>query len=410
MPKTYYITETQYKTLVESKQKERKTLLSITEEIDSKRKTLIESTALNEGIIDTVKKYLRAGMLTAGILGSLLAAQKVDAQQLQQAGVPTELVQQAQQQAEKIKFNPAEMSTKQIENRLIQIMRKNNLTGSLKSYNNLTPEQKQNVLTGIQGKIKSLDDINRISFGNWEQWKRADNPNTVQVDKKMTPKITVETVDTVSTVPVGRFFNFNSSTLQNPESTREFLNSLIDNFTEVDSVVIESSSSTLRNKGEAEGMTWKELSQARADQISNLIIGQNVDLGGEGVNMIGKITPDMIKINSDGTNGDGTSGPKSPYEVNPEYVQNYQERGLDAKFWQSASKEDALPETQINDYNQYQYVIVKFYGRIVTSQTDQVPSYKYVVLSFTKAGGKVNVGHDKKTADVSQCPVKVKVD
>lgn len=408
MGKTYYITESQYKQLVESKQKERKTLLSITEEIDAKRKKLTEATQLNEGIIDTVKKYWRAGMLTAAILGSLLAAQKVDAQQLQQAGVPTELVQQGQQAAAKIKFNPSEMSTKQIEQRLVQIMKKNGLEGSLRQFQNLPPAQKENVLTGIQGKIKSLDDINHISFGNWEQYDKGGNPNTVQFDQKVTQKITVETIDTLSTIPVTNSFQQNSIQLSNPQQLKATLDELIHNYTEIDSIVIKASSSTLRNKGEAEGMTWKELSQARAQEVSKLIIGQNIDLGGEGVNVVGKITPDMIQINSDGANGDGTSGPKSPYEVG-EFAQSYQARGLDPKLWQSASQEEALPETQINDYSQYQYVTVVIYGRIVTTQTDQVPSYKYVVLSIKKAGGKIETGSNKKSTDVSQCPVKIKV-
>lgn len=405
MGKTYYISESQFRALVESKQKERKTLLSITEEIDLKRKTLTESTLLNEGIIDTIKKYWRTGMLTAGILASLLASQKVDAQQLQQAGIPTELVQQAQ---EKVKYNPSEMSTKQIEDRLVQIMKRNNLQGSLKQFQNLPPQQKANVLNGIKSKIKSLDDINHISFGNWEQWERADNPNTVQFDKKTTEKIRVETVDTVSTIPVQSYFAFNSFKLQNPQAAQDYLKSLVAGYTEIDSIQIISSSSTLRNKHDAENMTWKELSQARAEAISQLLVGQNVDLGGEGVNIVGKITPEMIRINSDGTNGDGTSGPKSPYEVNQEYVQSYQSRGIDPKFWKSAATDEALPETQIDQYNQYQYVIVKIFGRIVTTQTDQVPSYRYVMLTVKKSGGKVETGHDKKVADVSQCPVKIK--
>ena len=405
MGKTYYIREAQYRTLVETKQKERKTLLSITEEINTKKKTLTEAKALNEGIIDTVKKYLRTGALTASILGSLLASQQVNAQQLQQAGVPTELVQQAMQ---KVKHDPSKMSTKQIEDRLVQIMRRNGLDGSLRSYNALTPQAKQNVLTGIQGKIKSLDDINHISFGNWEQYDKSGNPNTIQFDQKTTQKIRVETIDTVSTVPVTSSFQQNSFQLSNPQQLKATLDQLVSNYTEIDSIVIKSSSSTLRNKGEAEGMTWKQLSQARAEQVSKLLIGQNIDLGGEGVNIIGKITPDMVQINSDGTNGDGTSGPKSPYEVG-EYAQSYQERGLDPKLWQSASQEAPLPETQISDYNQYQYVTVVIYGRIVTTQTDQVPSYKYVVLSVKKAGGKMETGSDKKTSDVSECPVKVKV-
>jgi len=343
--------------------------------------------------------------LTAGILGSLLAAQKVDAQQLQQAGIPTELVQQAQQ---KVKFDPAKMSTKQIDDRLLQIMKRNGLDGSLRSYNSLSPQQKQNVLIGIQGKIKSLDDINHISFGNWEQYEKGGNSNTIQFDQKVTQKIRVETIDTLSTIPVTSSFQQNSYQLSNPQQLRATLDQLVSNYTEIDSIVIKASSSTLRNKGEAEGMTWKELSQARAEQVSNLLIGQNIDLGGEGVNIVGKITAEMVHINSDGTNGDGTSGPKSPYEVG-EYAQNYQERGIDPKLWQSASQEEALPETQINDYSQYQYVTVVIHGRIVTTQTDQVPSYKYVVLSIKKAGGKIETGTNKKSTDVSQCPVKIKV-
>jgi hypothetical protein len=154
-------------------------------------------------------------------------------------------------------------------------------------------------------------------------------------------------------------------------------------------------------------MTWKQLSQAIAEEVSKLLIGQNIDLGGEGVNIVGKITSDKIKIDSDGTNGDGTSGPKSPYEVG-EYAQSYQERGIDPSLWQSASQEAPLPETQIGDYSQYQYVTVVIYGRIVTTATDQVPSYKYVILSVRKAGGKMETGQNKKTADVSECPVKIK--
>lgn len=404
MGKTYYITESQYKALVEIKQKERKTLVSITEEINIKKKSLTEATALNEGIIDTIKKYLRAGALTAGILGSLLASQQVNAQQLQQAGVPTEMVQQAMQ---KVKHNPSEMSTKQIEQKLVQIMKQNGLDGSLRQFQNLGSTQKENVLKGIQSKIKSLDDINYISFGNWEQYEKSGNANTIQYDQKVTEKIRVETVDTLSTIPITNSFQQNSMQLANPQQLKATLNELISNYTEIDSIVIKASSSTLRNKGEAEGMTWKELSQARAEQVSNLLIGQNVDLGGKGVNIIGKITPDMVKIDSDGTNGDGTSGPKSPYEVG-EYAQTYLARGLDTKLWQSASQEEALPETQINEYNQYQYVTVVIHGRIVLTQTDQVPSYKYVVLMVKKAGGKMEVGTNKTSADVNQCPVMIK--
>lgn len=402
MSKTYYITESQYRTLVESKREQKKTLDAISEELDKKRSTLTEAAMLNEGIIDTIKKYLRAGALTAGIVASLLASQKVNAQQLQQAGVPTEMVQKAQQQA--ARFNPSQMTTKQIEDRMIQIMKKNNLQGSLNTYQKLSPQQKQNVLTGIQSKIKSLDDINHISFGNWEKYDRSANPNAIQFDQKSEQKISVETVDSVATIPMMRHFVFNSNTLQNPEQVRDSLSKQLANFSDITRIEIISSSSTLRNKHEAEGKTWKQLSQERAEAIANILIGQNIDLGGQGKNLIGKITPEMVKINSNGTNGDGTSGPKSPYEVNPEYIKSYQERGIDPKFWQSAAKEDALPETEIDQYNQYQYVNIVIYGRVVTTETTDVPSYRHVYLSIKKEGGKIETGQDKKVQDYSKCP------
>lgn len=405
MAKTYYITESQYKSLLESKKIEKKNLLAITEEIDLKRKTLTEATALNEGVIDTIKKYLRAGALTAGILASLLAAQKVDAQQLQQAGVPTELVQKAVEQT--AKYNPGQMTNKQIEQRLIQIMKQNNLKGSLNTFTNLNPQQKDNIINGIKKQIKSLDDINNVSIGNWTDNIRQGS-GTIQFDQQSRQIIKVETIDTVASVPMQNYFVMNSYKLSNPQEVKAALDSLVSYHTEIDSIVIESSSSTLRNKGEAENMTWKELSQARGQAIQDLLVGQNIDLGGEGVNIVGKITPDMITINSDGQNGDGTSGPKSPYESNPEYVKSYQERGIDPKFWQSASQEEALPETQLNDYNQYQYVVVKVYGRMVTTNTEDVPSYRYIVLQVSKTGGKIKTGTNKKENDVSKCPVMIK--
>jgi hypothetical protein len=405
MPKTYYISESQFKTLMESKREQKKTLQSITEEIDLKRKTLSEGTLLNEGIIDTVKKYWRAGALTAAILGSLLSAQKVDAQQLQQAGIPTEMVQQAMQQ---VKHNPNEMTTKQIDNRLVQIMRQNNLKGAMNTYQQLNPQQKENILQGIKSKIKSLDDINHISIGDWEKYDKSSNPNAIQYDQKTTQKIRVETVDTVATVPLTHSFQKNSVKLVNPQQLKATLDSLVSHFTEIDSITINASSSTLRNKGEAEGMTWKQLSQTRADEVAQMLVNTNIDLGGEGVNLVGKIAPDMIKINSNGTNGDGTSGPKSPYEVNPEYVKSYQDRGIDPKLWQSAAQEDALPETQLDQYDQYQYVTIIVHGRVVTTATDEVPSYKHIVLQVKKSGGKVETGQNKKVQDISKCPVMIK--
>lgn len=100
MGKTIYITESQFKSLVEKKKNDIITFKAICEEIDAKKAILKEGAELNEDIIKTIKGYLRAGALTASILAALLGAQKVDSNQLHQAGVPSEMVQQAQQKVQ----------------------------------------------------------------------------------------------------------------------------------------------------------------------------------------------------------------------------------------------------------------------------------------------------------------------
>ena len=97
MKKTYYISEAQFKGLVETKREQKKVFNRICEEIDAKKKALNETAKLNEGIVDTIKGYLRAGTLTVGIITALLLAMKVDTHQLKQAGVPQQTIQTAVQ-------------------------------------------------------------------------------------------------------------------------------------------------------------------------------------------------------------------------------------------------------------------------------------------------------------------------
>jgi len=406
MAKVFYITESQYVSLLEKKKEENKIFKQICEELNKKRSQLTEGTQLNEGIIDTIKSYMKKGLLTATLVASLLSANQVNAQQLQQAGVPKATIEQG---IEKAKYNPSEMSTKQIEDRLLQIMRQNKLKGSLEDYSKLNPQQKQNILNGIKSQIKSLDDVNQIAIGGWEKY---DKTNAIKFDtqKSSSERIVATTVDTLATVPLINNFTKNSYQLSNPEQVKSELQDLIKGYHTITSITIESSSSTLRNTGESEGMTWKELSQKRAEQVANLLIGQNIDLGGEGKNVIGKITPEMVVINSDGQNGDGTSGPKSPYESNPETIKSYQERGIDPSLWQSAAKEDALDPSQLSEYDKYQYVTIKVVGTVVedTKETVDTYNYRYVYLQVKKEGGEIKTGSDHKKVDISKCTVKVK--
>jgi len=406
--KIYQVTEAQFKALLEKKKVERAILKEMIEKIDQKRATLNESAALNEGIIETIGDYVRKGLMTTALVASLLASNKVNAQQLQAAGVPQNQIELAQGGGDGGSSTQSKIPLEKIEARLLQAMKRAGLKGTIDSYNKLTPQQKQTILTGIQGKIKSLDDVdqyNRVSIGGWTKNQNTAQ-NAIQFDQQHQVKIEVDTSASIVSVPMKNFFKFNSSELTNPQEAQAFLKENLGNFQVVDSIVINSSSSTLRNTGEAEGMTWKELSQKRAESIVGVLNGTQFDLGNQGVNEPQTVTTEMITVNSDGANGDGTSGPKSPYEVSPEVVAAYNQKGIDASFWKSAATEAPLQNKA--EYEKFQMVDIVIYGRIVTSNTEDVPSYRYIVLNVAKEGGKVELKGDTKKADVSKCPVKFK--
>lgn len=407
-PKIYYITESQFKALIERKKSEKVLLSKILEEIDQKKKSLNEATAINEGIIDTIKSYVRKGMITTALIASLLASNQVNAQQLQAAGVPKAQIEQAINK-DGGSGTESQIPLDKIESHLLHAMKRAGLDGSIASYQKLNPEQKQKILTGIQGKIKTIDDVdkyNSISIGGWTKNQQGGD-DAVQFDVNHQVKISVDTSEAIVTVPLKNLFEFNSPKLSNPDEAKQFLVDNLGNFSVVDSIVVNASSSTLRNTGEAEGMTWKELSQKRADALIAVLNGAQFDLGGQGVNNPQTINSSIITVNINGTNGDGTSGPKSPYETNPQVVAAYQQKGIDPIYWKSAAKDAPLANKA--DYEQYQMVDVVIYGRIVTTNTEDVPSYRYIVMSVRQEGGHVKIKGNNKKADISKCPVKFKV-
>lgn len=400
--KIIFITEHQFKALVELKKKEKTILTNIIEDIRKHNGTLNEASLIEEGIVDTLKNYASKGLMTTALIASLLASNNVNAQQLQAAGIPQEQIVQASNKSN------SDIPLNKIENRLIHIMKQNNLKGSLDAYQKLDHQQKQNILQGIKSKIKSIDDVDKFdyaSIGNWQK-SQMTNPNAIQFDQKSQQVISVDTIISLVTVPLQQSFIMNSAELSNPKEVQDAIKEMLNAFTEVDSVIIESSSSTLRNRGDFENLTWQQSSQKRAEAIVNLINGLEHDLGGQGVNPKQTITPEMIKINASGQNGDGTSGPKSPYEVDSQATQSYQQRGIDSKFWQSAAKE--APLQNIEDYNQYQYVNISIKGRIVETDTQDIPSYRYIVLMVKENGGNIKLEQGtQKKQDYSKCPVKI---
>lgn len=83
----YIITEEQYKRLIGKKQTQ-KVVKEIVEKIDRMRNNLNEGKLLNEGIVDTLKTYLRKGLLTTSVIAGLLESHRVSTQDLANAGVP----------------------------------------------------------------------------------------------------------------------------------------------------------------------------------------------------------------------------------------------------------------------------------------------------------------------------------
>ncbi len=150
-----------------------------------------------------------------------------------------------------------------------------------------------------------------------------------------------------ATIAAGSLFAMNSSKIDGDTTKiEEAIKEALSKFDETKPIVITASCSTLRNSGDAENITWIELSQKRADAAKALIEKHK-----EGA---------KYQIDLKGKNGDGTTGNQSPYEklipqegvtvtningksVKGDGVKSYYELfNFDAKFWKSASTEAPL--------------------------------------------------------------------
>lgn len=401
--KKYIITKEQYEKLLEIKRKEVITIKNILEDIERAKKSLNESELINESIIDTIKKYYKKGLLTTAVIASLLA-NNVQAQTLAQAGVPQQKIEQAQQQ-QTAKFVP-----NQIEKKLISVLKKRGQDGIIKQFNSLDAQTKNQIINTISQSIKSLDDIDKYEYRITDWLSKEVNHSSYNKIGEQN-KIVVDTITVNIVKDFFENFKANSSEFQNPDQVRMELQKIFNGFDEIRRITIVASSSTLRNTGEAEGKTWKQLSSERADALSNIIIGMSYNLGGLGVNESHTINQQMIKIDVDGENGDGTSGPKSPYEVNPQVVSFYQQKGIDPSLWKSAATDE--PYSNKEDYAKHQYVKIIITGNVVENNTDQIVNYRYLIMNEKKHDYKV---HKAKQQDnrigkksVIPCPIKTKV-
>jgi len=112
-----------------------------------------------------------------------------------------------------------------------------------------------------------------------------------------------------------------------------------------------SSSSRLRNTGNASNKTWVQLSKERAENVKNEL---KIGLESFGISV-----PDNVITLKGGTNGDGTSGPNPPKPL------QLTSDGITIITDESKRNAFKTPHTNINDYLQYKYCIINVELQIV---------------------------------------------
>lgn len=400
----YIISETQYRTLIQKK-KDEKIAKQILEEIKKAKKVLNEEKMLNESIVHTLRRYFNKGLLTLGVLGVLLA-NNVSAQDLANAGVSENDIKIAQQTTQQVSPEKAERA-------IIQNLNKAGQEGTLKQFQSLDQQKKTNLINAVinqtngdLSKLKNMDlsiYLNHSTKLGGDQFTKIGQEKTISVDT-----IYVDVVRDYETE-----FEFNSAKLKNSEETKSLFKEYLKAFESIDNITIVASSSTLRNTGELEGHTWKKSSEMRVDAMKDILIGMEYNLEGcEG--KTNTITEDLIQQNIDGTNGDGTSGPKSPFEVNKKVVQSYEERGIDPEFWDSNATEPPLVTVKELDdnsnaldvYKKYQYIKVVISGQVVETKTNEVLTLDYLKMKVKEDGGTIKPYPEKKEYKELICPVR----
>jgi hypothetical protein len=109
------------------------------------------------------------------------------------------------------------------------------------------------------------------------------------------------------------------------------------------------SASRYRNTGQAEQMSFKQLSEERAQSVYDYI-----------VNQLSSVVPDIgntkVVLNSDGRNGDGSSGP------NPPSPNKFSMEGGEPNSFKDSGERtfnNMEPHTSPNEYEQYKFCIIQ---------------------------------------------------
>ena len=123
------------------------------------------------------------------------------------------------------------------------------------------------------------------------------------------------------------------------------------------------SASRYRNTGQAEQMSFKQLSEERAQSVYDYI-----------VNQLSSVVPDIgntkVVLNSDGRNGDGSSGP------NPPSPNKFSMEGGEPNSFKDSGERtfnNMEPHTSPNEYEQYKFCIIQLAIEFNYNEDDELP-------------------------------------
>jgi hypothetical protein len=256
-----------------------------------------------------------------------------------------------------------------------------------KDFRSLSDDEKQKVIEAIALQIHGRRRratlayiVTRKGESVEELEKKAKTMGTYQLvsveqDKEpsSTPPATTITTNEVSSKPLGKLFADNDWAVQADapdgqalkKQTDDILTMLKKTNGRVVSVHVESSASALKNTGKAAAMTHEELSRKRAESAADFV---TQELAASGV----KLEDDQVTLDYKGANGNGTSGPSSPYpcsdaklcaagscDAPPDLAAAVKKGALDDAFYKRVS----------DVYAPFKYVIVSF---VVANETAAV--------------------------------------
>lgn len=209
-------------------------------------------------------------------------------------------------------------------------------------WDKLSEDQKQEIYTGIRIELKergyTFNEIRKINQNRENLLSRPciliSPTDTVEEEEEKGEKAKFPVLSTESE---GKLFKDNEWDLADSsfdpaqkeklvQGIREVMGAYKTGKFKINSIDISSSSSRYRNTGNAESLSWGELSYNRAVTVAK-IIGRIADEYGISEKEKTELQ-NLIKIDSKGTNGDGTSGPNpidvkyGYYDKNSKFIEN----------------------------------------------------------------------------------------